>query len=56
MPADQTNSKDVITKKLIVCPISSHDPLSVTFRKKVMVIPSVRLRAIRNKENGGSWS
>lgn len=25
-------------KKLIVCPISSHDPVSVTFRKNVIVM------------------
>ncbi len=38
MPADQTSSSELMQKKLIVCPISSHEPVSVTFRKNVIVI------------------
>ena len=38
IPADQTSSSEIMQKKLIVCPISSHEPVSVTFRKNVMVI------------------
>ena len=38
MPADHTSNKELMQKKLIVCPISSHEPVSVTFRKKVIVM------------------
>ena len=38
IPADQTSSSELMQKKLIVCPISSHEPVSVTFRKNVIVI------------------
>lgn len=40
IPADQTSNREVIQKKLIDCPISSHDPLSVTWKKKVIVMPA----------------
>ena len=38
MPADQTSNSELIQKKLIVCPISSHEPVSVTFKKNVIVM------------------
>ena len=38
MPADQTNNRELMQKKLIVCPISSHEPVSVTFKKNVIVM------------------
>jgi len=40
-------------KKVIDCPISNHDPVSVTLKKNVMVMTSVRVRATRKRENGG---
>lgn len=43
-------------KKVIDCPISNHDPVSVTLKKNVMVITSVRVRATRKRENGGRSS
>jgi hypothetical protein len=42
-------------KKVMDCPISSHDPVSVTLKKKVMVMTSVRVSATRNRENGGRF-
>ena len=38
IPADQTSSSELMQKKLIVCPISSHEPVSVTFIKNVIVM------------------
>ena len=38
IPADHTSNIEVIQKKLIDCPISNHDPVSVTWKKKVTVI------------------
>ena len=38
MPADQTSNSELMQKKLIVCPISSHEPVSVTFKKNVIVM------------------
>jgi len=53
IPADHTRSREMMQKKLIDWPISSHDPVSVTLRKNVIVIPSVKVRAMRNNEYGG---
>ena len=55
-PADQTNSKELMQKKLIVCPISNHDPVSVTFRKNVIVITVARKSAFQQQENNRGWS
>jgi hypothetical protein len=30
-------------------------PVSVTLKKNVSVMPSVKVRATRNSENGGRW-
>ena len=51
IPADQTNSKELMQKKLMVCPISSHDPVSVTFRKNVIVMTVARKSALQQQEN-----
>ncbi len=48
MPADHTSRRELIQKKLIVCPISSHEPVSVTFRKKVIVMTA---RGGKNEQN-----
>jgi len=56
IPAEHTNNSEFTQKKLTDCPTSSHDPVSVTFRKNDIVIPSVSVRAIINSENGGKWS
>lgn len=35
IPADQTNRRELIQKKLIVCPISSQEPVSVELVRRI---------------------
>jgi hypothetical protein len=39
IPADQSSRSDAIQKKVIDWPISNHDPVSCTLKKKLRVIP-----------------
>jgi len=53
MPADHTSKREAMQKKVIDCPISNHEPVSVTLKKNVMVMTSVSVWATRKRENGG---
>ena len=50
IPADHNNNSDVMQKKLIVCPISSHDPVSETLKKNASVMPAVHIESMNPRQ------
>ncbi len=43
MPADQSSKSEAMQKKVIDWPISNHEPVSCTLKKKLTVIPGTAI-------------
>lgn len=53
IPADQSSRSDAMQKKVIDWPISNHEPVSCTLKKKLSVIPATAMHKLPVRLDGG---